>query len=351
MAQDYYLIIPTAASQDYGKQVMTTVKQLLISLGKDDRIVVINNESQQQCSLSLNTKSVGNYLRLVRSCKGLAISAGEMNSSIPQVTTNLLNAYHLKEGTQLLLFMDPLINSGDELKLATAVPSLGFLEKLGFGITRFSTYKQQKTDGLTTLHVLYPNETNFFNLKHQLNLQNFYGCWATKLGLRLGSFQPINQGINRVLDNSLIDSDLCESDGSEAAIFLKDVSKQNGDIAHEKRGYKEVLYKSNSVEHTQVKYQYTLKKPAYLTELNLTEYDGDADGSNRILVDAITNDDQVIHLARLVPSGNDKTKSHTIKIKLSKPIRDVIILPVTNEGVPDILGGVWGIRLLTVTHK
>lgn len=132
---------------------------------------------------------------------------------------------------------------------------------------------------------------------------------------------------------------------------MKDVSKQNGDIAHEKRGYKEVLYKSNSVEHTQVKYQYTLKKPAYLTELNLTEYDGDADGSNRILVDAITNDDQVIHLARLVPSGNDKTKSHTIKIKLSKPIRDVIILPVTNEGVPDILGGVWGIRLITVTHK
>lgn len=67
-------------------------------------------------------------------------------------------------------------------------------------------------------------------------------------------------------------------------IFLKDVSKQNGDIAHEKEGIKGVLYKSNSID-TQVKYQYTLKKPAYLTELNLTEYDGDADGSNRILVE------------------------------------------------------------------
>lgn len=353
MAKDYYLILPTVASADYSQQVMASVKELLNRLGSDDHIFVINSESKQQCSLSLTSQSVGNFMRLIRACKGLAIPPGEMNSSsVPQVTTNLLHAYHIKEGSQVLLFLDPLQTTRDELKLAKSSPSLAYLDKLGYGISHFSTYRAvNKTEGSAVLHIIYPNKTSFFNLKHQLTLQNFYGCWAAKLGFRLGSFNSINEGMNRVLDNTLIETDTCESDGTETALFMKDFSKQNDDLAHEKRGFIEVLYKSNSLEQTQPKYQFTLKKPAYLSELTLSEFDGDGDGSNVILLDGVTNDDQIIHLAKLLPSGNNQSKNHVVKIKATKPIRDVIILPVNNEGVPDYLGGVWKVKLLTVTHK
>lgn len=352
-ARDYYLITPTTAPVEYSKLVTKTMKNLLDHLDQGDQIFIINNNSQELCSLNIVNKSIGNYMRLVRTCKGkLVIDSSDKDSftTAPLVVNKLFEEHHVMTDSQIIIFGDPLHTSDDLFNLKTSAPSLGYLEKLGYGITRYSTYKAAKPDGVATLHILYPTSIKFASLKHQLSITNFYGCWAQKLGLRVGSFAPLEEGVNRVLDNTLIHENICESDGTESGLFMTDFTR-NTEVAREKRGYKEVLYHSSTLDVTRPRYQFSLRKPAVLSQLSLTEYDGDADGSNWILVDAITNDNKVLHLGKLKPSGNNKAQTHVLAIETTKPIRDVIILPVTKEGIPDLLGGVWGIRSLSVIHK
>ncbi|MBF0239483.1 MAG: hypothetical protein HQM12_17410 [SAR324 cluster bacterium] len=126
-------------------------------------------------------------------------------------------------------------------------------------------------------------------------------------------------------------------------------------------GNKEYLVKQEmEYSNTLEDYEYMLSKPQCLTQLTLTEYDGDAEEKGNVELRFIqSNGYEIIWKPYLVPSNNEEVKTHIIDIKTQykpclKDVKGIVIRPVEIQGTTvtrSQLGGSWQIRNLNVTFE
>lgn len=369
LAKTNVFVYPSEITNDFRMETLKFVKSKVEKMEKGDVSIFLNDGNSNICELKgqgHNRRNLSSFSRLSSGeCKS-AIQSIKIKSRSPNVTTNLnipeltdiiLNYLDGQEEFEVFYFGSPIfIDSVTGMDFSNGYPSLGHLEKASKFLSPFSINNRFTSNNEQKVHFLYPKkeEDKFLTLSekgalfHQTKIKYFWNEFFKSRNLKLTSFNPIKQGESR--RSIKIDQDK-DYDKTKGSVFFVDLAKTI-DLNRYKPGEKEVIISKLTGGSTQKNYEFVLSKKGIIDNIFLVEVDADTNQKPGIKLKIIAvNSAGAPEVQYVIPSDNDKKKSHTVKFNTTDDIVSLALYPVDSNGNADDFGGYWGIENLTVTFK
>lgn len=372
-AGDYVYVIGAENGVQQLSEVANNMKSFYQAKQGDRHIIIKGTTGELWCQYQVNKNNATVFKKLAKGCRFDLADTSVHSLNIPAVMASV-GKLGLSQDSRVLLFGSTIYNdAANQIDFSYGFPSdAHLLHPFGHLISPFSNGAAKLDFNQAKIYWTQPQSDShkYLNLKHKVGVERFYVKY----------FQTLNASLIGI-DTSMemLKNQLAITNPSPMALANVDYVDEKVIRTHDVRPVPEKKADTANASNAKVKskwrtiplpasfsiyrgtakaYSLPLENMERVEAIRITEFDGDDNGNNIVLVFGIDANDQSQVLGEFKPSGSMVAKTSNMTLASPKMLKEVLIVPVKARPWVDHkaqefdnLGGAWQINQVELLVK